>query len=187
MITLSYVFGFLGILLTVIIYQQKSRKGLLISKLISDAVWFCHYFFLGAYSGAVIALIGATRELVFINRDKKWGKSILWLPVFIVISIVCTIFTWKDIFCIFTCFASILSVVSFYIGIPKISRILSYPISGCMLTYDIANLSIAGIINEVFTLTSSLIGYFRIDRKNNSTKLKEDKNFTNGDFNDEKR
>ena len=165
MIIASYAFGFLGILCTVIIYQQKSRKNLLISKLISDVVWFLHYFFLGAYSGAAVAAIGMIRELIFVNRDKKWGKSVLWLPVFIIISIICTVLTWKNLFCIFTCVASILSVISFYIGIPKVSRILSFPISGCMLTYDIANLSIAGIINEIMSLTSSFIGYIRHDRK----------------------
>jgi hypothetical protein len=59
-----------------------------------------------------------------------------------------------------------------------------------MLTYDIANLSIAGIINELFTLTSSLIGYFRIDRKNknaNTLAKENQENFTNGDSNYEKR
>ena len=165
MIIASYVFGILGVLCSVVIYQQKSRKNLLISKLVSDVIWFLHYFFLGAYSGAAIAAIGMIRELVFVNRDKKWGRSLLWLPIFIVISIICTIFTWKNLFCIFTCIASILSVISFYIGIPKVSRILSFPISGCMLTYDIANLSIAGIVNEIMSLTSSLIGYIRHDRK----------------------
>ena len=85
--------------------------------------------------------------------------------VFIIISIICTVLTWKNLFCIFTCVASILSVISFYIGIPKVSRILSFPISGCMLTYDIANFSIAGIINEIMSLTSSFIGYIRHDRK----------------------
>ena len=165
MIIASYVFGFLGILCTVIIYQQKSRKGLLFSKLTSDVVWFMHYFFLGAYSGAAIAAIGAVRELVFVNKDKKWGRHILWLPFFIIISIICTVFTWKNIFCICTCIASILSVISFYIGVPKVSRIMSFPISGCMLTYDIANLSIAGIVNEIMSVTSSIVGYIRHDKK----------------------
>ena len=68
-------------------------------------------------------------------------------------------------FCVFTCLASILSIISFYIGITKTSRILAYPISSCMLTYDIANISVAGIINEILTLTSSIIGYLRHDKK----------------------
>ena len=165
MIIASYVAGVLGICCTVVIYQQKSRKGLLFSKLVSDGIWFLHYFFLGAYSGAAIAGIGAVRELIFVNKDKKWGRHILWLPTFIIISIVCTILTWKNAFCIFTCVASILSVISFYVGIPKVSRIMSFPISGCMLTYDIANLSFAGIANEILSISSSIIGYIRHDKK----------------------
>ena len=170
MIIASNIFGFLGVLCTIVIYQQKSRKGLLLSKLSSDVIWFLHYLFLGAFSGAATAAIGMARELIFINRDKKWCKSILWLPFFIMVSIICTILTWKDLFCICTCIASILSVISFYFAIPKLSRTLAYPISASMLTYDIANLSIAGIVNEILSLTSSFIGYLRHDRKKSKTK-----------------
>ena len=165
MTILSNIFGFLGICCTVIIYQQKNRRSLLISKLLSDAVWLLHYLFLGAYSGAAIAAIGACRELVFVNRDKKWGKSKLWLPLFITVSIICTALTWKNVFSLFTCIASCTSVIGFYIGKPKLSRILSFPISACMLTYDIASNSIAGIINEIFALCSSILGIIILDRK----------------------
>ena len=42
--------GILGILTNIIIYQQKTRKRLLIWKLISDMIWIMHYWLLGAYS-----------------------------------------------------------------------------------------------------------------------------------------
>lgn len=160
---LAYIFGFLGICSTVIIYQQRSRKWLLLSKLLSDLLWFLHYLFLGAYSGAAIAAIGACRELVFVNRNRRIGKSALWLPFFIAVSIVCTVFTWNSVFSVFTCLASCLSVIGFYIGKPKLSRILSFPISAFMLTYDIANSSVPGIINELFAISSSVAGLLLID------------------------
>lgn len=165
MIILSNIFGFLGICSTVIIYQQKNRKALLVCKLLSDLIWFLHYLFLGAYSGAAIAAIGAFRELVFVNREKRWGRSMLWLPFFIIVSVVCTVLTWKSVFSVFTCVASCLSVIGFYIGKPRLSRILSFPISACMLTYDIASRSIAGIVNEIFAITSSIVGLLILDRK----------------------
>ena len=159
------IFGFFGICSTAVIYQQKSRRSLLVSKLVSDVIWFLHYFLLGAYSGAAIAFIGALREIVFVNKSKKWATSPLWLPIFILISVVCTVLTWKNIFTSFTLIASCLSIIGFFIGKPKFSRILSFPISACMLTYDIASKSIAGVINEIFALTSSVIGLLIIDRK----------------------
>ena len=98
-----------------------------------------------------------------------WGpkneKGIIWLPIFILVAIVSTAFTWNNAFSILTCLASCIAVVSFFIGKPKLSRIFVFPISACMLTYDIAFGSIPGIINECFALTSSAIGIFRHDIK----------------------
>ena len=45
---ISDIFGIIGVLLTVILYQQKSRKSLLVYKLIIDVVWLGHYALIGA-------------------------------------------------------------------------------------------------------------------------------------------
>ena len=162
---ISGIFGILGIGSTVLIYQQKTRKGLILSKLLSDVIWFLYYFSLSAYSGAAIAVIGMIRELVFINRQKKWAKHPFWLVFFLLLSFGCAYFTWKNIFSILPCIASAISVISFWIGKPGLSRILSFPISACMLTYNITCVAIIGVINEIFTVISSIIGFIRLDRK----------------------
>ena len=166
MITLSYVAGFLGIISTVVIYQQKTRIGLLISKLISDVIWFCQYALIGAWSGAAISVIAMIRELIFINRKKKWANSPLWLLLFIALSGVSGILTWKNLYSIFPCIASALAVIGFWIGNPKLSRFLSYPISSCMLTYAISNTAYMAIINELLSIGSSVVGNIRHDFKN---------------------
>ena len=162
---LSTIFGVLGMATTVLIYQQKTRKGLILSKLLSDVIWFLYYICLSAYSGAAIAVIGMIRELVFINREKKWAKHPIWLVFFLMLSFISAIITWKNIFSVLPCIASAISVVSFWIGNPKLSRKLSYPISACMLTYNITSVAIIGVINEIFTVISSIIGTIRLDRK----------------------
>ena len=63
----------------------------IISKLLSDVIWFLYYFSLSAYSGAAIAVIGMIRELVFINREKKWAKHPIWLIFFLALSFVLSI------------------------------------------------------------------------------------------------
>ena len=165
MLVASYVFGALGVLCTIVIYQQKKRGALLLSKLVSDLIWFLHYVFLGAYSGTAIAIIGALRELIFMNREKKWAKHPAWLVLFLGLSVLCGVLTWKNLFSIFPCIASAISVISFWIGKPKLSRFLSYPISACMLTYDIACVSVAGIINEIVSISSAIVGNLRLDKK----------------------
>ncbi len=168
MLTASYICGFLGITSTAIIYQQKNRTGLLFSKLLSDIIWFLHYAFIAAYAGAAIAVIGFVREIVFMNRNKKWARSWLWLVLFLALSALAGIFTWKNIFSIFPCIASMLAVVSFWIGSPKLSRILSFPISVLMLVYDISYLAFMAIINELLTVISSVVGIVRHDIEKSS-------------------
>ena len=165
MLIASYICGFLGIISTLVIYQQKTRMGLLYSKLISDVIWCLHYVFISAYAGAAIAVIGFIRELVFINRDKKWARSWIWLALFLALSAGAGVLTWKNVFSILPCIASMLAVISFWIGKPKLSRIMSYPIAALMLTYDITFLAFMAIINEIITIVSSTVGIIRHDAK----------------------
>ena len=169
MIILGNVVGAIGVALSVIIYQQNKGRKLLIYKLISDFVWALHYFLLGGVLGTVVALIGVVREFTFLNKDKKWAASKLWLVLFIVISVTAAILNWKNIFSILPAIASVISVFSFWVGNPKLSRILSFPISACMLIYDIPLKAVLGIVNEIFTCTSSIVGIIR-------TKIQEKSN-----------
>lgn len=163
---LVFIFGLAGVLSTIFIYQQKTRIGLLIAKLISDVIWFMYYFLQAAYSGAAVAVIGIIREFIFINKEKKWAKHIAWLYIFLILAVVSAIFTWKSWFSILPMIASIVSVVSFWIGRPKISRILSFPISACMLSYDLLLTPIAiwGVVNEILAVSSSIFGLIRLDK-----------------------
>ena len=163
MVILSYVFGILGILVSFIIYQQKTRGGLLVSKLIGDVIWFVHYVLIGAYTGAAISIIAMVRELVFMHREKKWANSPLWLVLFLVLSALSGVITWKNVFSIFPCVASALAVISFWIGKPRLSRILAYPITISMLTYNVASLAYLAIANEALSLVSAVIGNIRYD------------------------
>lgn len=162
---LAKIFGFIGIACTVIIYQQKTRNGLLISKLVSDVIWFLHYFLLGAYSGAAVAVIAMARELIFMNRSKPWAKSRWWLVFFLVLSGACAVLTWKNVSSILPAMGSIISIIGFWIGSPRLSRFLSFPTAACMLSYDIICGSVAGIFNEILTVVSSIIGIIRHDIK----------------------
>ena len=51
------------------------------------------------------------------------------------------------------------------IGNPRLSRILVFPISGAMLTYDLTCDSYMGIVNEVLTILSAILGILRARRE----------------------
>ena len=157
--------GYIAIVASVLIYQQKTRKNLLISKAVTDVLWIIHYFLMGGYTGAAVTCVALVREVVFFRSDWRNKNSKLILVVFLCISAVCTALTWDGVFSIFAMLCSMLSIVSFWIGEPKVSRIMAFPISGCMLIYGVANGSVAVLINEVLVMISSVIGILQHDRK----------------------
>lgn len=169
LIILSTIFGVVGIIANMIIYWQKSREKMLSFKLFADVVWTAHYGLLGAQTGAVTCGISILRETVFLNKKHRWAQSNLWLILFVLISVGFGIAGWKNAINLFPLLASILSVISFAIGKPGLSRILQIVISVLFLVYDIYVMSYAGIINEVCTLTSVVIALFFFWKNKKST------------------
>ena len=159
----ALIIGVIGILLNLLIYQQNTSKGVLVCKLISSIFWAVHYLLLGAYMGVCVACIAIVRETTFLKINKKGKASILFLILFAVTSIVCSILTWKSIYSILPAIASIVSVFAFYFAIPRLSRILALPIAVCMGLYDIEIGSWIGILNEIITIGSSVVGIICID------------------------
>lgn len=162
----AWVFGGIGICTNAMIYQQKNRAKLLLLKLISDAIWGVHYLFLGAYSGLAITVIAIFRELVFMHRPtKKWAQCFVWPIFFALLAIGSSVLTWKAPISVLPALASAVSVFGFWIGNPRLSRILTFPISSAMFTYDacIDPISVPGIINEAGAITSAVVGIIRHD------------------------
>ena len=69
------LFGILGILTTVVIYQQKDNQRMLVWKLISDLCWVLHYLALGANSVAVVTIVAIMRSVVLLCRRHGWPCS----------------------------------------------------------------------------------------------------------------
>lgn len=162
----AQIVGFIGIITGAIIYQQKTRKGLMIMKLISDVIWALHYILLGAYSGMAICVLAVFRELIFMNRGKyKWASLIIWPIIFASAALGTAALTWNGPISILPAVASATSVIAFWIGKPRLSRTLAFPIASEMVIYDIFNGSYAGIINEAIGITSAIIGIIRLDIK----------------------
>ena len=167
MTLVAQIVGLLAVALFLLSYQQKKRKRLLVIKWISDVVWTVYYGLRMNYSGAAVAAIGIARESTFlVIEDKKIDRR-PFLVFFFLCACVSVYFTWGGWFSVLPATASFLSVISFWQQKPRVSRLLTIPISACMLTYSIMVGSAPGISNEIFTLSSTFIGIIRHDIKKN--------------------
>lgn len=162
---IAQCFGFIGMICLFISYQQKQRSSLILFKLCSDFMWVIHYLCLSAYGGAIPNFVGIFREIVFVNNNKKWAKSIFWPILFIMINWTLTIYTWKSCITLIPICASMFVTISLWIQNPLLTKIICIPVSICYIIYDLYVGSWIGIVNETIALIS--IASFLIRNRHN--------------------
>ena len=165
---IGQIIGFIAMAIIVISYQQKTHKNILVFQMVSGLLFTAHYVLIGAYTGAIMNLVGAFRSLVYSNRNKKWASSIIWPILFSVGFLISGILTWENAFSVLPLIAMLMSSVVLWIEKPKINRMFSLPTSTCWLIYNIKTDSFAGTATEIFVLTSIIIGIVRLDIKKKS-------------------
>lgn len=156
-------FGVLGIISTVLIYQQKENRKMLLWKLTTDALWVIHYLLLGANSVAVVTIVAILRSIILLCQKHKWAQSKAWLWVFLGSSLFLSLLAWKDWTSLLTTVGSLACIIAYWIGKPKLTRIISIP-AGLMFLINVAlNGSVWGTLCESFILASAVVGLWRLD------------------------
>lgn len=159
---IAWIFGLGAMVSLFSIYQQKERRGLILSKLCADICWIVHYFCLGAYGGMIPNFVGFFRELTFIQRDKKrWASTVIIPIVFILINWGLGITTFKAPINILPICASTFVTISLWLRRPRLTKLISIPVSITFLVYDCFVGSYIGIVNESIAIFSIILYFLR--------------------------
>lgn len=154
---IAQAIGCIAVACSLIIYQRKTRKGILGFKLVQDVSWLTHYLLIAAYSAAATSGLCICRGLVFYNSDKRLGKSRWWLPIFLCLYAISALLTWKNPYSILPAVSSSLSTVAFWMKKPQYTKLISIFASLCTLTYNITQAhSLIVYVGVTFTITSAL-------------------------------
>lgn len=171
---IAQIFGIGAIIALFTIYQQKTRKKLIISKLCADLCWSVHYFLLGGMGAAVVNFVGIFRELIFMRREEKlWANKIIWPFLFILCGWTLGISTFKTPINILPIATSTFVTVSLWVKNPRLTKIITVPVCMLFIVYDIYVKSYIGIINESISICSILISLIkeRLDVKNGKANI----------------
>ena len=164
----AQIFGIFAMLSLFIIYQQKSRKKIIIAKLSADICWVAHYLCLGGIAGIIPNMVGIFRELVFINRkDKAWANKLVWPIVFIAINFGLGMTTFHSFYNILPIAASAFVTVSLWIDNPKLTKIITIPVCIAFMIYDFYVKSYIGMINESISIVSIIMFFIKERKKPN--------------------
>ena len=100
---------------------------------------------------------------MFINNDKKWAKSPVWLVFFIIVSAVSGILTWESWYSFLPPLAMILTTISYWMKDETKIRLITFPSSPCWLIFNIITGSVAGVVTECVVMSSLIIAIIRYD------------------------
>ncbi len=183
--TVSIIFGVGAMLALFSIYQQKTRKGIILSKLSADVCWVVHYLCIGGIAGAIPNFVGIFRELVFVNRKKhKWTDCVIWPILFILVNLALALRTFHSAFNILPIAASALVTVLLWLNNPLLTKLFSIPVCVSFMIYDVYVGSYIGIVNEAISILSIFIFLIKYYLKRRNEKMA--KNVFSADFKTEK-
>ena len=168
---IAQAFGVGAMISLFLIYQQKSRRAMIAAKLSADVFWVAHYLCLGGIAGMIPNLVGIFRELIFINRKRKrWAAHVIWPILFILINWGLGFRTFHSAFNVLPIAASTFVTVSLWIDNPRMTKIISAPVSLAFLIYDIYVGSYIGVVNETVAIVSIIISFIKEHKRRTDMK-----------------
>lgn len=159
------IIGIAAMLGSVYSFQLNKHKHIMIAQIIATALFGVQYYLLGAFTGVALDAVGVVRNIVFYNKDKKWASGNIWTAVFALMMIAVGAVTYQNYVSLLMIAAMVLNTISFSFTKPKLVRRTILIASPFLLVYNILTGSIGGIINEIFTEISSVVGMLRHDIK----------------------
>ncbi|MBQ9974256.1 MAG: YgjV family protein [Oscillospiraceae bacterium] len=155
--------GFIGILSTFLAYQCKRYSHIIGLRTLNEFVFTVQYVFLGAYTGAAVGVFGCVRNLLFLRCHQKGRSTKGWQWIFSILFTAASVLTWTGLESILTIIAKLASTLSYGSTSPRLIRMVTLCSSSCWLIYNFYVASAAGVLAEVITLASVIIGILRLD------------------------
>ena len=171
----NQIFAFIGLIIVVISFQQKSTKKLIILRNFATGSVFIGLCFLGNISAIIFCGAGIIRNLVSLYfaynpSSKKYIKYIASILI-IVLLVILNIIYWKNFYNFYSIILGTLGVITFMQQKSSNIRKLSIVTEILSIIYYSLLKTPTNIIIEVVGLVSAIVGIVRLDYN----KKKEDK------------
>lgn len=164
--------GILALIFYVISYQFK-KPALFYLFSFAGAASFCiHYFLLGSVGGCVVNIVSMSKAL-YLWRFPDFKRKhffFFFITVYIIVTVLSFVLGWDSYLVVLTGIASLAHTYMFFQHNPKMLRIIQIAVvSPLWIVYNtLNNVSIGGILTELFVMTSSALYLYRT-RKEKAT------------------
>lgn len=158
---LAQFVGICAMLASVLSFQLSTRKKIIKAQIVTVILFSLHFLMLGAYTGAAMNTTSLVRNIVFLNKDKRFFNGTIWIGIFVFVNIVTGVIFWQNWISVFCIAGMIINTISLSLKDPQKVRKVMLISSPFVLLYSIFTFSIGGVINEVFSEISAIYALIR--------------------------
>jgi hypothetical protein len=160
------IIGFIGLLFFVISFQQKKRRSILAFMVLGQGIFLIHFVLLGAWTAVGMNVVGMVRSLVFQQRDdQRWANWRFWPAAFIGMFILAGLLARESWTGILPVIAMSIETAGLWLKNTKRLRFVNLFPHPFWFSYNLIKGSWAGMVCEVFVLSSILVAIIRYDLK----------------------
>lgn len=173
--TFAQAVGIVAMLFSVISFQQKSRRNILILQICGTVLFFVNFLLLEQYIAAILNLLGCIRYILFLQKEKLHTDNNLWLGIFTAAYVGAYVLSFTVfgeeptlpnlLLQILPVMGMIFGHLAFRSSEPAKIRRISLLASVSWLTFNAIVVAIGAILCEAFNLVSIFIAMARFDRK----------------------
>ena len=171
----AQIIGLLAVATFLLSYQQKKRKNIIFLNVTSRCLYILQYILLGAFSGAVLDVLGAVSSVIAGKKHtsfiKKHLKAVIISVTAVMVAAGITIAllnkSWLDLFSLA---GVLLHTSAFWLNDEKIIRRVSLLGSPFWFIYNFANRAYGSALGDILTICSiiiAMIRYKKTDKKDN--------------------
>lgn len=162
---IAQVMGAIALINLVLSYQQENKKKFLVCQTIANIFYALQYICLNALSGFISSIISTLRSIIFYFYQKN-NKNIpiIYLFIFIIITISTLLFTYDNIFSVIPVFITSVYTYGTWQKSLKLTYLIGVMAGILWVVYSYMVGAWVGILAGIFELVSSIIGYIRIKK-----------------------
>ncbi len=167
---LAQILGVLAVAAMLLSYQQKRRRGILLLGGMSRVLCVIQYVLLGAYSGAVLDVVGAVSTAIAEKKESRFVKRYLSVIVVAVNAVILTAgiaiaVQNHRVIDVFAILGVLFEVNALWLTREQHIRWVSLIGSPCWLIYNLLSGAYGVTVGNVFVIVSIIIGLIRYREK----------------------
>jgi len=168
MYLLIRILGITGLILSIIPFQFKKHKHIVLCKMASSLVFATQYFLIGpiAYTGAWMDLISALRNYLFYKFVDKKLSTLPVILIFLILVLFLGIRSWAGWITLLAIIPKVLTTVSYGMKNERLLRIITLPSCLFWIAYNCIVGNFEAAVSDLLTFISIAVAIYRYDIKN---------------------